>query len=108
MHRKALGALTLWPPVYLVIFVTVVGLATLQGGGDPDGDGFVIPFGVLAALHLATMLLIVALLVVFIRDAYGNPRIDEGKRTFWAIVLFMGNMIAMPVYWWLYMRPGPA
>ena len=104
MNRKALGALTLLPVLYLLFFFAVVGTASVRGGGDPDEAGFLVPFGVLMALHIGTMLLIIALMIVYIRDAYSNPRVDENKRTFWAVVLFMGNMIAMPIYWWLYMR----
>ena len=106
MNRKVLGVVTLWPLIYLVFFFVVVGVAAAQGGGDPDNAGLFIPFGVLAALHVATMLLIVGLLIVYIRDAYSNPQIEDDKRTFWAVVLFMGSMIAMPIYWWLYTRPN--
>ncbi len=106
VNRKLVGALTLLPLVYLLFFFAVAGMATVQGDGDPDNVDYLIPFGVLVALHIGTMVLIIALTIVYIRDAYRNPRIDENKRTFWAVVLFMGNMIAMPIYWWLYMRPG--
>lgn len=107
VKRRLLGALTLWPPLYLVLFLVVILIATVQGDGDPDDAGFLIPFSVLMGLHIGTMLLIIALLIVYIRDAYSNPRIDDNKRTFWAIVLFMGNMIAMPIYWWVYLRREP-
>jgi hypothetical protein len=107
VNRTLLGALTLWPLLYLVFFFIVVGIATIQGDGDPDDAGFLIPFGVLMGLHIGTMLLIIALMIVYIRDAYSNPRVDDNKRTFWAIVLFMGNMIAMPIYWWVYLRREP-
>lgn len=106
VHRKLLGALTLWPVVYVLFFVIVVVIASSQGDGDPDNSEFIIPFGVLLGLHLGTMLMVIALLIVYIRDAYSNSRINENKRAFWAVVLFMGNMIAMPIYWWLYIRPG--
>jgi hypothetical protein len=60
----------------------------------------------LGPLYLGTMVLTVVLLVIYIRDAYRNPALGEDRRTFWAVVLFHGNLLAMPVYWWLYMRPG--
>lgn len=104
MNRKLLGVVTFWPGIYLLIFFVVIGVAAAQGGGDSDNADFLIPFGVLMALHLGTMLLIIGLLIVYIRDAYKNPQIDGDKRSFWAIVLLMGGVIAMPIYWWLYMR----
>lgn len=62
--------------VYLLFFFAVIGIATVQGDGDPDHAEYVIPFGLLIGLHIGTMLLIIALLVVYIRDAYMNPRLD--------------------------------
>jgi len=91
----------------LVFFFIVVAAAFVQGGADPDDAGFLIPFGVLMGLHIGTMVLIIALLIVYIRDAYSNPRLDDNKRVFWAVVLFLGNMIAMPIYWWVYLRREP-
>ncbi len=85
----------------------MLGGTALQGGGDHDHAGFLIPYGVLIGLHIGTMLLIIALLVVYLRDAYSNPCVEDNKRAFWAVVLFMGNMIAMPIYWWVYLRRDP-
>jgi hypothetical protein len=108
VRRWLLFIATLWPIAYMLLFILVVGVSTVQGGGDPDNDPFLIPFGLLIALHLGTMLVVVGLLVVYIIDVFRNPRLEETHRVLWAIVLFMGNAIAMPVYWWLYMRPRPA
>lgn len=105
MNRKILGLVTLWPLIYVLFFFVVVGVATAQGGGDPDNAELLIPFEGLVALHIGTILLTIALLLVYVRDAYSNPQIDDDKRAFWAVVLLTGSMIAMPIYWWLYMRP---
>lgn len=105
MHRKGLALLTLLPSAYLVFFMAL--FAVTAATSDSENGEPPIPFALLAALHIGTMVLVIVLLVIYIRDAYGNPRLPEDKRTFWAVVLFMGNMIAMPIYWWLYMRPGP-
>jgi hypothetical protein len=48
VNRRLLGALTLWPLLYLVFFFIVVGIATVQGDGDPDDAEFLrvsSPFG---------------------------------------------------------------
>jgi hypothetical protein len=104
VRRWLLGLATLWPVIYIAFFFAVVATASIAGGGDPDND-LIIPEAVLFSLHIATMILIIVLLVVYIRAAYRNPELPDDRRTFWAVVLFMGNAIAMPIYWWLYMRP---
>jgi hypothetical protein len=35
-------------------------------------------------------------------NVFRNDHVDKDKKVLWAVVLFMGNMIAMPIYWYLY------
>lgn len=101
-RKRLIGALSLVPPIYALFFIAIIGAAAArQGHGRSD---LPIPFGTLLVLHLTVICLTIGLLVVYVRDAYVNPLIDDDKRVFWAVVLFLGNVIAMPVYWWLYMR----
>jgi hypothetical protein len=32
--------------------------------------------------------------------------LTAARRRFWTVVLFVGSTVAMPVYWWLYVRPA--
>jgi hypothetical protein len=48
------------------------------------------------------MLWVVVLMVIYIVNVFKNDRVDKDKKVLWAIVLFMGSMIAMPIYWYLY------
>jgi hypothetical protein len=67
--------------------------------------GSVSPIGFPVALivgHLATMLISVALLAFYIVHLFRNARIDGNMKAVWAIVIFMGGQLAMPVYWYLY------
>ncbi len=79
----------------------------MAGGGEPDGE-LLVPIGLLFGLHFATMVLIIALLIVCIRDVFRNDELPNDRRTLWAVVLFLGNVMAIPIYWWLYMRRGRA
>jgi uncharacterized membrane protein len=63
------------------------------------------PFESLFSLHLATMGLTVVLMAIYLVIAYRSPRVPNDKRTFWAVVLFMGNMFAFPVFWYLFVWP---
>jgi hypothetical protein len=67
-----------------------------------------ISFTVIFLLHLLTMLWIMALTVFYIVNVFRNERVDKDKKVLWAVVLFMGNLIAMPIYWYLYFWKEPA
>ena len=107
MRRYLLLVATLWPLAYMLFFFAVVGIASVAGGGEPDGN-LPIPFGVLIALHLLTMIVTLALIVIYAIDVFRNPRVDPDHRVLWLILILLGGIIAMPVYWWLHLRPSPA
>jgi hypothetical protein len=92
----AVGVASTWPLVYMVIFMFMFSLLAGDGAGRAD------TFEWLFICHTGTMLLMMALLVFYIRDVFRNSALRDEKRTLWAVVLFMGAPIAMPVYWWHY------
>jgi hypothetical protein len=44
----------------------------------------------------------IGLLVFYIRHVFQNDRMQEDRKMLWAVVLFLGNALAMPIYWYLY------
>lgn len=44
-------------------------------------------------------------IVGYLRDAYRRPRLTAARLKLWTVVLFVGGRVAMPVCWWLYVRP---
>lgn len=103
------GLATLWPVVYMFLFflfivstVFFVLPSTTREVGPPAA------FVVLTLLHVLTMFVIMALMIIYIVDVFRNERVDKDKKVLWAVVLFMGNVIAMPVYWYLYIWKEPA
>ena len=102
----AIGLLTVWPFLYIGVFMASIGYLGFMGpgktGGDPGFLRYIFP------LHCLTMLLMFALVGVYIFHAYKTDRIDNDKRVLWVVILFLGNVIAFPVYWYLYMwRKAP-
>ena len=69
--------------------------------GGKLGPAFYVLFGV----HMLTILLEFLLIAAYVYDVFHNPRVQGDRRALWAVVLFLGNFFAMPVYWWLYVRP---
>ena len=102
-----IGLFTVWPLVYMFIFFAFV--LTSFGGAtrinDP-GSPFAM-FSIAIAAHLGTMFIIMALLVFYIVHVFKNPALAGDKRTLWAVVLFMGSIISMPIYWFLYVWHEP-
>ncbi len=100
------GIATVWPFVYMLLFMLFMSSAFLflgnPGGGEPP-----LPFFLIFPLHLFTMLAIMALTVFYIVNVFRNERVEKDKKVLWAVVLFMGSMIAMPIYWYLYIWKEP-
>ncbi len=49
-----------------------------------------------------TIFYIFGLLVFYIYNLFKNENVKSDQKVLWALVLFMGNMMAMPIYWYLY------
>jgi hypothetical protein len=57
---------------------------------------------IIIPLHFLTMFEIAVLLVIYIRHVFKTDRVPQDKKSLWAVVLFLGNVVAMPIYWYLY------
>ncbi|MEA2478479.1 MAG: hypothetical protein QOJ07_401 [Thermoleophilaceae bacterium] len=91
VKRLALGALTLWPLLFLPT-------AAIAAGDHPP------PW--LVAAQLATVALSLTLVVAYGVHAYRNPRVSEDGKVMWIVVLALGSLAVTPVYWWQHLRRG--
>jgi hypothetical protein len=99
-RKLLLAVLTAWGPVYILLFFLVIAVTVLLSGGELGSL-----FYVIFVVHMLTILLGFVLIAAYVYDAFHNPRIVGDRRALWAVVLFLGSLFAMPVYWWLYVRP---
>jgi len=106
--KVLLGLATLWPFFYLILFFVVIfSTVVFRPGSGESGPPPLI--ALILPLHLFTMLAVMGLMVFYIVNVFRNDRVDKDQKALWAVVLFMGNMIAMPIYWYLYIwREPPA
>jgi hypothetical protein len=104
--RILIGIATLWPPIYFALFIASMGLIFASANHSAKSQAFPDAFKYIFPLHCFTMLLSFALTAVYIVHAFRNSGFTQEMRILWVIILFMGNMFAFPVYWWLYLRPG--
>jgi hypothetical protein len=110
LTKLLLGLATLWPFFYMIFFfLFVVSAFAFIPGSSGDESRLPLSMALILPLHLFTMLMMVALTTIYIVNVFRNDRVEKDKKVLWAVVLFMGNMIAMPIYWYLYIwREGPA
>lgn len=105
--KIAIIAATLLMPIYLVLFMTQI----FMDMGDASGESFLFRhFEVFFAIHGFVMLLQFVLIVFYIVYLFKTSRVPAEQKALWAIVLFMGAPVAMPVFWFLYVwrEPGVA
>lgn len=94
-----LAAFTIWPIAYMFIFMASTAFSFFFASGSNQMPPL---FNIIVMLHFVTMLEIIALLVYYIHHLFKTDAIPQDKKALWAVVLFMGNVIAMPVYWYLH------
>ena len=95
--KTGLLIITLWPLVYIFFFAnTVVDISFRDGKVNST----------FITAHIFTLLLTVALIVFYIVALYQNNRIKGNSKMLWTISLLMLNVIAMPCYWWIYIKPS--
>jgi hypothetical protein len=59
-------------------------------------------FNVLFRVHIAAMVLIWTLIASYIIYIFRTEHVPKEKKALWAVVLFMGSIVAMPVFWVIY------
>ena len=85
-----------------------VAVAVAAAPSGPSGNGDDSAFGTIFVVHLVTMVWILALTAFYVVNVFRNPRVAENQRALWAVVIFLGNVFAMPVYSYLYIWRAPA
>jgi hypothetical protein len=108
--KVVIAVLTAWPFLYMFLFFafiagTMIWISAMPQGGGSDSSGPAVAFLVLMAAHLATILLTLGLSAFYIVFLFKTDRVPQDKKALWAVVLFLANMLAMPVFFYLYVWP---
>lgn len=99
-----LGALSLWPILYFFFFLVfiVYSFGWMSRGGGAERT-FPAAFQYVFLAHIVTMVLMFALTAVYVVHVFRTDRLASDRRVLWGIVLILGNVIAFPIYWYLYL-----
>jgi hypothetical protein len=108
--KIVVGILTAWPVAYIFLFFAFIAgiifwVSRSASGGGPHSSGPPVAFLLLFAAHFATILLMFGLIAFYIVFLFKSDRVPQDKKALWAAVLFLGNMLAMPVFFYLYVWP---
>ena len=108
--KIALGVATLWPLGYMVLFIgfTFSFMFYMFGHAIPPKPPANPPPFLLTifALHFLTMFWTLALFIVYILHIVRTDRLPADQKALWAVILFLAGMVAMPIYWYLFIwRP---
>ena len=98
-----LFVLSLWPIVDLFLLLAFMGYMFAV-----DAKEGYEAFRYVFVVHIATMMLLFALMATYLIHLFRNDRLAPDRRILWAVVLLLFGVFAFPVYWWLHVRPGPA
>lgn len=110
-----LGAVTIWPIAYIFIFIVgmfgmMVLLPFADGPTSPQEPGSpLIALGFLSffAVHMLTILLSMGLMAFYIVRVFKTP-LEEAMKIMWTVLICTVGILAMPVFWYLYIWREPA
>ena len=97
---RVLGLLSVGPIVLVVGYVPVAIALIVRGEQrSPLAAAllFLVASSVVAALTMS---------IVYAIDLFRNPRLAEDARAMWLVLLILLNAWAVPVYWYLHVRPS--
>lgn len=87
--------------MFLFMGTIFIIMAATFAGHPPGNDQQTIMMTILP-LHFFTLFEIFALVAIYIFYLFRTDVVPQDKKALWAVVLFLGNMISMPIFWYLY------
>ncbi|MDT4968379.1 MAG: hypothetical protein QOJ64_3116 [Acidobacteriota bacterium] len=108
--KVLLGIATIFPFLYMIFFFVLVFsmLSSPNRFGTLETGSWETQFSIIVVLHVLTVFLVMGLTIFYIVNIFRNYRVSQDKKVLWAVVIFFGSVLAMPIYWYLYIWPeGP-
>ena len=104
--KRLLGVLSFWPLIYLFLFLTALSieiylLFTHKNIAPLYTVGFLIAFVV---FHLFTIVESLGLTIYYSVLVFENDKIPKNVKFLWVVGFIFGNVIFLPVYWYLFIR----
>ncbi|MFZ2491886.1 MAG: hypothetical protein WA208_10410 [Thermoanaerobaculia bacterium] len=91
--------LTVLPSIYMALFFASFFVSVAAG---PDRNPVFDHFELFMAIHLGVMVLMLALLAFYTVFLFKTDAVRNDMKALWAVVLFFGAPVSMPIFWYLY------
>ena len=88
-------------PIVLVVAYVPVAIALIVHGEQRSPLA-----AALLLLVASSVVAALAMSIVYAVDAFRSPRLSEDTRALWLVLLILLNAWAVPVYWYLHVRPS--
>jgi hypothetical protein len=85
----------------LLPYITFILMFTIVGPGKPTTNIFFLILGIL------TMLSFPSLMVFYIINVYRSNSVMKEQKHLWAALIFCGNILVYPFYWYLHIWLEP-
>jgi hypothetical protein len=100
--KIALLIATLLPLVYMALFFASFAFAFVS---SPRPNVIFDHFALFMAIHMGVMFLMFALITFYIVYLFRTDRVRNDMKALWAVAIFMGSFVAMPIFWFLHIWP---
>ncbi len=99
------GIFSIWPICWMILFMCgVLGMFLLSGVQQSDELSPIaaIIIGFIVFFHFATIIEIWVMIILYIIRILKDESIEQNNKILWVLLIFIGNIIAMPLFWYLY------
>ncbi len=96
---RTFGVLSVVPIVLVLAYVPVEIVLILRG---EQGSRLA---AALLVVVVAAVVTAFAMTIAYLIDVFRNPLLPEDTRAMWLVLLILLNAWAVPVYWYLHVRP---
>lgn len=101
-NKILLGILTIWPILYILFFMFFVFSSMVFTISESDPSIFMGGFAFVFLFHFITIVLALGLTVFYAINIFRNDRVESDKKPLWLIIIFVGNVIGMIIYFYLF------
>ena len=106
--KLVIAAATTWPLLYFLGFIVFMFSMILKDFPASDSHpGIPNAIKIVFLLHFLTILWIIGLQIFYFIYLFKTDRVAKDMKVLWAVILFIGNMFAMPIFWYLYIWRNP-
>jgi hypothetical protein len=99
-QKRWLGVASVWPVVWMLVFLA--GFIALSWNNNSDGTAWGVTFAVIFTGQVLTIVEIFVVVAYYVVWLMKQDHVPDERKTLWVVILLMGNALAVPIFWFLY------